>query len=98
MNRTDDVREFYDKVTSFTAKTKAVPRDKYGTDDAAILTQPLTDCALDSFIRGLPDSMSIMIEARNPKTIEVFKYALTFKTRRQFHKTDYNKYDYSGLC
>ena len=43
---------------------------------------PLNNCASESFIRGLPDGMSVKIEARDSMTLEeAFGYAIDYEAR-----------------
>lgn len=49
---------------------KAALEDKYGADRSNAMMKPLVDCTLKAFTRGLLDSISSMIEARNSKTIK----------------------------
>ena len=49
----------------------------YGhTKENAIMMKPVIDCALDAFIRGLPDDISIFVDTCNPKDLsEAFEHA-----------------------
>ena len=33
------------------------------------MMKPVVDCALDAFIKGLPDEMSMFVNTRNPKDL-----------------------------
>ena len=49
------------------------------------MLKPVLDCALDAFIRGLPDDMSIFVDTRNPRDLsEVMEYALHIEERLDY--------------
>ena len=55
---------------------------------------PLNDCALEAFVRGLPDGISGLVEARNPASLdEALKIALEYESRHQLnHQYSTNYY------
>ena len=78
------VYEFNDRLRLVKSRAQASLGNKNKNDNQMILS--LNDCAVKSFIRGLPDEMSAKIEARNPLTLqEAFEYAIDYETR---HQTD----------
>ena len=49
------------------------------------MLKPVLDCALDGFIRGLPDDMSIFVDTRNPRDLsEAMEYALHIEERLDY--------------
>ena len=59
----------------------------YGhTKESAIMMKPVIDCALDAFIRGLPDDISIFVDTRNPKDLnQAFEHALHAEERQTYY-------------
>ena len=46
------------------------------------MMKPMVDCALDAFIKGLPDEMSTFVDTRNPKDLsEALEHALHIEER-----------------
>ena len=80
--RGEDVSDFYDRITSLRLGAQAVLEDKYERANLHCLL--LYDCALEAFIRGLPDRMSAFAESQYPNTSEIaLKYALDYETKHQ---------------
>ena len=53
--------------------------------ESNIMLKPVLDCALDAFIRGLPDDMSIFVDTRNPRDLsEAMEYALHIEERLDY--------------
>ena len=78
MSRSESVSEFYDRINLLKSGAQVMLEDKYQNTEQMLL--PLNDCALETFIRGLPDVISGMVESRNPASLEaVLKYALEYK-------------------
>ena len=78
----EGVHEFYDRLTLLKSKAQEALENRYKNANQMIL--PLNDCALEAFIRGLPDGMSEKIEARNLLTLEeAFGYAIDYEARHQ---------------
>ena len=47
--------------------------------------KPVTDCALDAFIPGLPDEMLTFVDTRNPRPLdEAYEYALHVEERQRY--------------
>ncbi|XP_043473885.1 uncharacterized protein LOC122506001 [Leptopilina heterotoma] len=81
---------------SSTQGANATLANSYGAPNAKIQMEPLNCCAMESFIKGLPDSMSTVIEARNPEKLkDAFEIALQCEQRHESYKPDYNAYHYS---
>ena len=55
------VSDFYDRITSLRLGAQAVLEDKYETANSFCLL--LNDCALEAFIRALPDRMAAFVES-----------------------------------
>ena len=56
------------------------------------MLKPVLDCALDAFIRGLPDDMSIFVNTRNPRDVsDAMEYALHIEERLDYteHETSH---------
>ena len=84
MTRNESVSEYYDRLTLLKSGAQAALEDKY--DNADLLLAPLNDCALETFIRGLPDGLSGAVENRNPNSIEAaLKYAIEYESRHQLN-------------
>ena len=82
LSRGENVSDFYDRITSLRLGAQAVLEDKYENANAHCLL--LNDCALEAFIRGLPDIMSTFVESQYPNTSEIaLKYALDYETNHQ---------------
>ena len=82
LSRGENVSDFYDRITSLRLGAQAVLEDKYVNANSHCLR--LTDCALEAFIRGLPDRMSAFVESQYPNTLEIgLKYALDYETKHQ---------------
>lgn len=97
MGRNEGVSEFYDRLTLLLGGARAALEEKYEADKIGNMIEPLNDCALEAFIRGLPDAISGMIEARDLKKIEdAFKAALQYESRHQHQVPNYsNNYHFS---
>ena len=79
MTRNENVSEFYDRLTLLKSGAQAALEDKY--DNANLLLAPLNDCALESFIRRLPDGLSGAVENQNPNSTEAaLKYAIEYES------------------
>ena len=82
LSRGENVSDFYDRITSLRLGAQAVLEDKYENANSHCLL--LNDCALEAFIRGLPDRMSAFVESQYPNTLEIaLKYALGYETKHQ---------------
>ena len=68
MRREESVSEFFDRITLLKSRAQAALEDKY--ENANTMLAPLNDCALEAFVRGLPDVISGLVEARNPASLE----------------------------
>ena len=82
LSRGENVSDFYDRITSLRLGAQAVLEDKYENVNLHCLL--LNDCALEAFIRGLPDKMSAFVESQYPNTSEIaLKYALDYEAKHQ---------------
>ncbi|XP_051161523.1 uncharacterized protein LOC127281712 [Leptopilina boulardi] len=55
------------------------------TPESTIMMKPIIDCALEAFIRGLPEEMSIFVDTRNPANLEeAFEHALRAEERHKY--------------
>ena len=105
MTRNESVSEYYDRLTLLKSGAQAALEDRY--DNADLLLAPLNDCALESFIRGLPDGLSGAVESRNPNSMEAaLKYAIEYESRHQlnpqsphnnFYDRNFAQPAYSGM-
>ena len=58
--------------------------------ESLIMMKPVIDCALDAFIRGLPDDISIFVHTRTPRDLsETFEHALHAEESQRY--TDKSK-------
>ena len=79
MNQTETVRDYHDQVQGLLSGAKHAFEDKYtqihyaGTaheiNETTIMMKLVVNCALDAFIKGLPDEMSALVDTRNPKSL-----------------------------
>ena len=79
MKQTESVSDYYDRKFGLLSGAKHSLEEKYSgsIDNTANMMKPVTDCALDAFIRGLPDEMLTFVDTRNPRTLdEAYEYAL----------------------
>ena len=84
MSRSESVSQFYDRIALLKSGAQAALEYKYQNAEQILL--PLNDCALEAFIRGLPDVISGMAESRNPFSLEAaLKYALEYEARYQLN-------------
>ena len=92
MKQTETVSDYHDRVQSFLRGAKHAVEDEYtqvhyaGTtheiSESTIMMKPVVDCALDAFIKGLPDEMSTFADTRNPKDLsEALEHALYIEER-----------------
>ena len=92
MKQTETVSDYYDRVQGLLSGAKHAIEDKYtqvhyaGTpheiSESTIMMKPVVDCALDAFIRGLPDEMSTFVDTRNPRDLgEALEHALHIEER-----------------
>ena len=84
MSCIESVSEFYDRIILPKSGAQAALEDEYQNVDQILL--PLIDCALEAFIRGLPDVISGIVESRNPSSLEAaLKYVLEYEARHQLN-------------
>ena len=84
MSCSESVSKFYDRITILESEAQVALEDKYQNAEQMLL--PLNDCALEAFIRGLPDVISGMVESRNLSSLEAaLKYTLEYEARRQLN-------------
>ena len=84
MRREENVREFFDRITLLKSGAQAALEDKY--NNVHEMLSPLNDCALEAFVRGLPDGISGLVEARNLVSLEeALKIALQYESRHQLN-------------
>ena len=82
MKQSETVSDYNDRVQGLLSGARHAIEEKYtGTygqaKESAIVMKPVIDCALDAFIRDLPDDISIFVDTRNPKDLsEAFEHAL----------------------
>ena len=79
MKQTETVSDYYDRVQGLWSGVKNAIEDKYtqvhyaGTtheiSESTIMMKPVVDCALDAFIRGLPDFISTTVSLLLSPTI-----------------------------
>lgn len=64
MNREKNVSEFFDRVILLKSRARPALEDEY--QNVEKLLPSLDDCSLDACKRGSPQSISSLIEIRNP--------------------------------
>ncbi|XP_043461938.1 uncharacterized protein LOC122498320 [Leptopilina heterotoma] len=53
--------------------------------ESTIMMRPIIECALEAFMRGLPEEMSIFVDTRNPANLEeAFDHALRAEERQEY--------------
>lgn len=99
MKQTETVSDYNDRLQGLISGAKHALGEKYGAryrrvnnDDedndipvSEIMIKPIIDCALEAFIRGLPEEMSIFVDTRNPRNLsEAFEHALRAEERQRY--------------
>ena len=90
MNQKETVSDYYDRLQGLLSGARHTLEEKYtrryGQEkESNIMLKPVLDCALDAFIRGLPDDMSIFVDTRNPRDLsEAMEYALHIEERLDY--------------
>ena len=90
MTQNESVSDYYDTVLGLLSGAKHTLEEKYNLrygdePESSIMMKPVIDCALDAFIRGLPEDMSIFVDTRNPKDLsEALEYALHIEERLNY--------------
>ena len=84
-----NVSDYNDRVQGLLSGARHAIEEKYtGTyghvKESLIMMKPVIDCALDAFIRGLLDDISIFMDTRNPRDLsEAFEHALHAEERHR---------------
>ena len=92
MKQSETVGDYKDRVQCLLSGARHAIEEKYTgtyghTNESVIMLKPVVDCALDAFIRGLPDDISIFVDSRNPKNLsEAFELALHAEERHKYEK------------
>ena len=82
MKQLETVGDYNDCVQGLLSGGRHAIEEKYTctyghTKESVIMMKPVNECALDAFIRGLSDDISIFVDTRNPKNLsEAFEHAL----------------------
>lgn len=99
LKQSETVGDYYDRLQGLLSGAKYALETKYnknfreiGQDErnrrlseSDIIMQPVIDCALESFIRGLPEEMSIFVDTRNPVNLpEALEHAIRAEERQKF--------------
>ena len=90
MKQSETVSDYNDRVQGLLSGARHAIEEKYTgtyghTKESIIMMKPVVDCALDAFIRGLPDDISIFVDTRNPKDLsEAFEHALHAEERHKY--------------
>ena len=96
MKQLESVSDYNDRVQGLLSGARHAIEEKYtGTyghvKESSIMMKPVIDCALDAFIRGFPDDISIFVDTRNPRDlIEAFKHALHAEERQRYTEKSKN--------
>ena len=79
MKQTETISDYYDLLQGLLCGAKHAIKDKYikihyastahEVSESTIMMKPVVDCALDAFIKSLPDEMSTFVDTRNPKNL-----------------------------
>ena len=89
MKQSETVSDYNDRVHGLLSETRHAIEEKYTgtyghTKESMIMMKPVVDSALDAFIRGLPDDISIFVDTRNPKDLsDAFEHALDEEERHK---------------
>ena len=72
MKQTESVSDYYDRTFGLLSGAKHSLEEKYSgpTDNTSSMMKPVTDCALDAFIHGLPEEMLTFVDTRNPRNLD----------------------------
>ena len=90
MKQSESVNDYNDQVQGLLSGARHAIEEKYtGTyghvKESSIMMKPVIDCALDAFIRGLPDYISIFVDTRNPRDLsEAFEHSLHAEERQRY--------------
>ena len=94
MTQNETVSDYYDRLQGLISGARHTLEEKYTvrygqTKASEIMLIPVIDCALDAFIRGLPEEMSKFVDTRNPKDLsEAIECALHIEERENYtHKS-----------
>ena len=76
MKQWESVNDYSCRVQGLLSKARHVIEEEYtGTyghvKESLIMMKPMIDCALDVFISGLPDDISIFLDTRNRLVVEL---------------------------
>jgi hypothetical protein len=83
MKRNESVGDFYDRLNILISGARVSLQDKYG-DSAQEMLKPVYECALDAFLRGLPDEIARSVDTRDPKNLEeALQHAVRIETRME---------------
>ena len=88
MKQSETMSDYNDRVQGLLSGARHAIEEKYTgtyghTKESAVIMKPVIDCALDAFIRGLPDDISIFVDTRNPKDLsKAFEHALHAEERQ----------------
>ena len=81
MHKNETVNDFHDRLNILVSGARLALEDSYG-EDADKMLRPIKECALEAFIRGLPDEIARAVDARDPKTLEdALKHATRVEAR-----------------
>ena len=90
MKQSETVSDYNDRVQGLLSGARHAVEEKYTgtyghTNETVIMMKPVVDCALDAFIRGLSDDISIFVDTRNFKNLsKAFKHALNAEERHKY--------------
>lgn len=99
LRQSETVGDYYDRLRGLISGAKHALESKYNKRyvevgeegrpqqklESTIIMQPVIDCALESFIRGLPEEMSIFVDTRNPANLEeALEHAIRAEERQKY--------------
>ena len=95
MTQREAVNDYHDRLQGLISGARHTLEGKYtkkyGQEkESSIILRPIIECALDAFIRGLPDEISTFVDIRSPADgSEALEYALQAEERLRY--TDKSK-------
>lgn len=100
LKQTETVSDYHDRLQGLLSGARHALETKYNsqyrkidggavrvqnTPESEIMMWPIIDCALEAFIRGLPEEMSTFVDTRNPTNLEeAFEHALRAEERHKY--------------
>ena len=96
MEQSKSVSDYNDRVQGLLNGARHAIEEKYTGNyrhvkESLIMMKPVVDCALDAFIRGHPDDVSIFVNTLNPRDLgEALEHALHAEERQRYTEKSKN--------